>query len=65
MADESEIYCTELLYLILKRLMPEIELKTIYIKELGKRIVPLEAISNSEYFSEIYFKKDFTAHNKR
>jgi hypothetical protein len=65
MADESEIYCTELLYLILKRLMPEIELKTIYIKELGKRIVPLEAISNSEYFSEIYFKKDFTAQNKR
>ena len=45
--------------------MPEIELKTIYIKELGKRIVPLEAISNSEYFSEIYFKKDFTAQNKR
>jgi hypothetical protein len=56
MVDESEIYCTELLYLILKRLMPKIELKTIYIKELGKRIVPLEAISNSEYFSEIYFK---------
>ena len=56
MIDESEIYCTELLYLILKRVMPEIELKTIYIKELGKKIIPLEAVSNSEYFSEIYFK---------
>jgi len=56
MDDESEIYCTELLYLVLKRLMPEIELKTIYIKELEKKIISLEAISNSEYFSEIYFK---------
>jgi len=58
MIDESEIYCTELLYLILRRLMPEIELKTIYINELGKRIIPLEAVSDSEYFSEIYFKNN-------
>ena len=59
MDDESEIYCTELLYLILKRIKPEIELKTIYIKELGKEIIPLEAISDSEYFSEIFFKGKF------
>jgi hypothetical protein len=55
MRDESKLYCTELLYVILKRLLPALELKTIYIKELGKEIIPLEAISNSEYFSEIYF----------
>lgn len=53
--DESKIYCTELLYVILKQLMPEIELKTSYIKELGKEIIPLDAISHSEYFTEIYF----------
>jgi hypothetical protein len=55
MNDESKIYCTELLHIILKRLMPELELNTIYIKELGKEIIPLEAISNTEHFSEIYF----------
>ncbi|MCL2066485.1 MAG: hypothetical protein FWG99_03360 [Treponema sp.] len=59
MDNESEIYCTELLYLVFKQLMPEIELKTIYIKELGKEIIPLEAISNSEYFSEIYYKDNW------
>jgi hypothetical protein len=55
MNDESRLYCTELLYVILKRLEPAIELNTIFIKEMGKDIIPLEAISNSEYFSEIYF----------
>jgi len=55
MQDNSKIYCTELLYVILKRALPTIELKTIYIKELGKDIIPLDAISNSNYFSEIYY----------
>ena len=55
MSDNSKLYCTELLYVILKRLAPEIELKTIYIGLLGRRIIPLEAISNSEYFYEVYF----------
>ena len=54
--DASEVYCTELLYLVLSRLMSEIELKTIYLKELGRDIIPLEAISNSDYFSEIYYR---------
>ena len=53
MNDESEIYCTELLYIVLKRLIPEIELNTIYVKELGKNIIPIEAISNSDYFTEL------------
>jgi hypothetical protein len=55
MGDDSKIYCTELLYVILKRIMPQVELPTVFVKELGKDIVPLDAISNSDYFSEIYF----------
>jgi len=57
MGDTSELYCTELLYIILKRLMPAFEFNTTYIKELGKDIIPIDSISNSEYFSEIYFTK--------
>ena len=55
MYDDLSIYCTELLYVILKRLAPEKELDKIFVNVLKKEIVPLEAISNSEYFSEIYF----------
>jgi hypothetical protein len=55
MLDESKLYCTELLYVVLKGIMPELELSTIYLKELGKDIIPLDAISNSEFFSEIYY----------
>ena len=57
MSDASELYCTELLYIILKRLIPTFEFDTVYIKELGKDIIPIDSISNSEYFSEIYFIK--------
>jgi len=55
MYDNSSIYCTELLYVILKRLAPEKELTKIFVNVLKKEIIPLDAISNSEYFSEIYF----------
>jgi len=57
MSDASELYCTELLYIILKRLKPKFEFNTTYVKELGKDIIPIDSISNSEYFSEIYFIK--------
>jgi hypothetical protein len=57
MGDASELYCTELLYNILKILMPTFEFNTTYIKELGKDIIPIDSISNSEYFSEICFIK--------
>jgi hypothetical protein len=55
LCDESKLYCTELLYVLLKRLSPNLKLNTIYIKEIDKEIIPLEAISMSEHFSEIYF----------
>jgi len=54
MHNNSELYCTELLYVVLKRAMPELKLNTIYIKD-EKEIIPIDAISNSEYFSEVYF----------
>jgi hypothetical protein len=52
--DGSKIYCTELLYLVLKRLAPTVKLNTIFIKEIGKEIIPLDSISRSEHFSEVY-----------
>ena len=52
--NDSKLYCTELIYVVLKRIMPEIKLNTVYVEKFGKEIIPLEAISNSEYFSEIY-----------
>jgi hypothetical protein len=55
MYDDSSLYCTELLYVILKKIKPEISLKTILIKEYNKYIIPLEAISNSNDFFEIFY----------
>jgi hypothetical protein len=53
--DDNKLYCTELLYVILKRIAPEIELKKIYQKVLDKEIIPLEACTDSEYFMEIIY----------
>jgi len=53
--DKNKIYCTELLYVVLKKIAPEIELKKIFQKELKKEIIPLEAYSNSEYFDEVLY----------
>jgi len=53
--DKSKIYCTELLYVVLEKIAPEIELKKIFQKELKKDVIPLEAYSNSEYFNEVFY----------
>lgn len=55
MNDESKIYCTELLYITLKRLLPDLKLSNVYINQLNKEIILPEAISDSDYFSEVYF----------
>jgi len=55
MRDTTALYCTELLYVVLKRAAPALKLKTAYVKEIGKEVIPLEAISNSEHFTEVYF----------
>jgi hypothetical protein len=57
LADENKIYCTELLYVVLQKIAPEIELRRIFQKELKKEIIPLEACSNSDYFTEILFRQ--------
>jgi len=51
--DDSKLYCTELLYVILKRVAPEIILKTRYINFFGKEIILLDAVSESDDFGEI------------
>ena len=58
MEDESKLYCSELLYVILKKIEPSIILNKVFIKEMGKNIIPLDICSQSEYFTEIgYWEK--------
>jgi len=54
MHNNSELYCTELLYAVLKRATPELRLNTIFFKD-EKEIIPIDAVSNSGDFSEVYF----------
>ena len=57
--DDTKLYCTELLYAVLKKTAPEIQLQTIFQKELNKEIMPLEAVSNSAFFKEVaYIRSD-------
>jgi hypothetical protein len=53
--DENKLYCTELLYVVLKKIAPEITLQKIVQKGLNKEIIPLEACSDSEYFTEVIY----------
>ena len=51
--EENKLYCTELLYVILKRVAPDRTLKTRYIQWIGKDIILVDAISESDDFEEI------------
>jgi hypothetical protein len=53
MDEENNLYCTELLYVILKKLDNEIKLNSIWLKEIGKNIIPPDICSQPEYFLEI------------
>jgi len=53
MEDSSKLYCSELLYVILKKIDLDIALNKTFIKEIGKNIIPLDVCSQSEYFEEI------------
>jgi len=57
MNEDNNLYCTELLYVILKKLAPEVKLNTIWLKEIGKYIIPIDIYSQSEYFIEILYKQ--------
>jgi uncharacterized protein YycO len=51
--NADKLYCTELLYVVLKKTVPEIELETVH--TFRRNIVPLEAVSNSTQFKEVLF----------
>ena len=53
LTNHDKIYCTELLYVALAAVAPEIKLATIH--KFGKTIVPLDAVSASPQFREILF----------
>jgi hypothetical protein len=53
MEDSDKLYCTELLYAILKNIDTGVKLRTVFQKELRENIIPLESISNSPDFMEI------------
>jgi len=55
MEDNSKLYCSELLYVILKKIDPNIKLNKVFIKEMGKNIIPLDVCSQYEYFTEIKY----------
>jgi hypothetical protein len=53
MEDSKKLYCTELLYAILKDMDTDVKLRTVFQKELKVNIIPLESISYSPDFMEI------------
>jgi hypothetical protein len=55
MDDGSSLYCTELLYVALRRAAPGLELATVGVGSQGKRVIPLEAVSASEHFEEVRY----------
>jgi hypothetical protein len=58
MGDDSKLYCSELLFVTLKDIFNDINIKTVWVKELSKDIIPVDMCFQSEYFTEIgYFEK--------
>jgi hypothetical protein len=55
LSDESKIYCTELLYAIIKHAAPEHSLKAVQTRGHNRPIVVLEAVSNSSDFDEVLY----------
>jgi hypothetical protein len=56
--DQSKLYCTELLQIILQRVKPDLVLTRAKFGGFEKIVIPLEAVSNSEDFEEIYYLKN-------
>ncbi|MCL2214562.1 MAG: hypothetical protein FWC06_05055 [Treponema sp.] len=53
--DDSKIYCSELLYVVLKSIAPEVELAVLYIDTINMNVFPLDSVSASDYFDEILY----------
>jgi hypothetical protein len=57
MEEDDALYCSELLYVLLKIIEPNITLNKVWIKEIQKNIIPLDVCTQSEYFIEIGYWK--------
>jgi hypothetical protein len=53
--SEDRLYCTELLYAVLKRVAPGVPLVTVWLNPPGRDIIPPEVCSQSEYFTEVCY----------
>ncbi|GHU11374.1 hypothetical protein FACS1894151_11040 [Spirochaetia bacterium] len=55
MDSDDRLYCTELLYAVLKRVAPGVPLATVRLNPPGRDIIPPEACSQSEHFTEVCY----------
>ncbi|GHV00747.1 hypothetical protein FACS189483_10950 [Spirochaetia bacterium] len=55
MGSDDRLYCTELLYVVLKRVAPNVPLATVWLNPPGRAIIPPEVCSQSEYFTEVCY----------
>jgi len=55
LTEEDSLYCSELLFVVLKRIAPKIVLKKTILQQIGREIIPIEACSNSDDFKEILY----------
>ncbi|MDR0464972.1 MAG: hypothetical protein LBG94_07660 [Treponema sp.] len=53
--DDSKIYCSELLYVVIKSIAPDMELAVLYIDTINMNVFPLDSVSASDYFDEILY----------
>jgi hypothetical protein len=53
--DDAEIYCTELLHVVIKNAAPEFGLETKSVSGFGVTVIPLEAVSKSKDFDEVLY----------
>ncbi|MCL2443794.1 MAG: hypothetical protein FWD13_10085 [Treponema sp.] len=51
--EDEKIYCSELLYAVLKKLDPSIKLNTTWISRVNKYVVPIDVYLQTEYFTQI------------
>ncbi|MDR0638776.1 MAG: hypothetical protein LBG27_07750 [Spirochaetaceae bacterium] len=54
--DSTALYCTELIDVVLSRLPAPRRLEAVFFKGAGKEIIPLESISRSKLFTEVFYR---------
>ena len=53
MEEDEKLYCSELLYVVLKKIDPNIKLNTFWDGKAGKYVIPMDVYLQKEYFTEI------------